>query len=175
MGARLGLLADFFRFYAPEIGFHRPAAKASGRDSAPIQRTGAQARNDARFKPGIDLRIGVGLRVYWQQVGLDQHRAHPGQQRVMHPAACTIAVLNLAPIAVFRGDLQRHAAPLEHPVDSMGQRRTSANIPFGGFHRDIAWQGQVCDRAAFVLRKGGHWTACDKQRAQDHQITAFHR
>ena len=73
----------------------------------------------------------------------------------MNPAARTVAVLDLAPIAVFRGDLQGHSTPFEDPVNAVGQRRTPAYIAFGGFHRDITGQGQIRNLAAIVLC-GGH-------------------
>lgn len=53
-------------------------------------------------------------------------------------------------MAVFGSDLQRQVAVLVNPVDPVAQAGAAAHVSFGSFHRNIAGQGQVGDRAAFL-------------------------
>lgn len=169
------LFADFGRLDPPKVGFQRPPLVAARRDSAPVRGATAQTGDDPGLEMRVDLGIGIWGGVDRQQFGLDQHGAYAGQQGIVDPTACAVPILNLAPVAVFGGDLQGHAAAFEDPVDSMGQGWAAADIALGRFHRDVTRQRQVRHRPARVLRGGRQRSTGDHKRQQQRQNLAFHR
>ena len=69
----------------------------------------------------------------------------------MHPAARAVAILYPPPVAIFRRDLKRHVAALEHPVDPMRERGAAPHVALVRLERNEAGKGEIRDRTTVLF------------------------